>query len=77
MSKRFFVTNKQFILWKTKDNKLYHKIVKCHYVEYYIGYKNSYGHEVVYLIDNLEFRTRRTSLKDRYKRKLISYIEKL
>ena len=55
----------------------YHKIIKCHYVNYFVGYVNSYGHVVVYIIDNLEFRIRKPNLKERYKKKIITYIEKI
>lgn len=66
----------KIVVWKKKDNSYYYKIVKTHYSDYYIGYVNSYGHEVVLIIDNLQYRVA-TNKKKRIKRKLIDLINKI
>lgn len=75
--KNYQLTNNKLIIWKKQDNTYYHKVVKTHYADYQIGYKNSYGHEVVYIITHLEFRIKKTPFKKKLKRKLINYIEKM
>ena len=75
--KDYQMTNKKLIIWKKPNNTYYHKFVKTHYTDYYVGYKNSYGHEVVYILTHLEFRIKKAPFKNRLKRKLINYIDKI
>ena len=67
----------RIIIWKKQDNSYYYRIVKGHYSNYEIGYVNSYGHQIVLIIDNLEYRVRKKPLKNRVKKKIINFIEKI
>lgn len=68
----------KIIVWyNPKKNIYYYKKVKGFYADYYVGYVNSYGHEVVLLIDNLFINTYRQSFKVRLINRLIRFLEKL
>lgn len=69
---------KRLIVWFNPNNKTYYyKIVKTYYVDYFVGYKNSYNHEVVLVIDNLYFEQKRTnSLKKRLIKKIIRFLNR-
>lgn len=71
----FLPSSNKIIIWKKPNNTYYYKIIKGHYIPYEVGYKNSYGHEIVLIISNLEYRVRKTPIKKRIKRKLIDYID--
>jgi len=59
---------KRLIIWhNSKKNIYYYKVVKGYYVNYYVGYKNSYDHEVVLIIDDLIFQQKKYLLKKRLK----------
>ena len=65
------------VIWLKPNGTIYHKYVSGFYTSYYIGYKNSYDHEVIYIIDNLYYRYHKPPFKIRFKRKIINYIEKI
>ena len=65
------------VIWLKPDGTIYHKFVSGFYTCYFVGYKNSYDHEVIYIIDNLYNKYHRPPFKLRFKRKIINYIEKI
>lgn len=67
---------KKIIIWKRQDCTYYYRIVRGMYCDYHIGYINRYGHEIVLIIENLEYNVKKTPYKTRLKRKLINYLEK-
>lgn len=67
----------KIVIWRKPDNSYYYRIIKGHYYDYVIGHKNQYEHEIVLIIDNLEYRIRKTSVKKRFKKKVIEFIEKI
>lgn len=73
----YSTTLNRIIIWKKLDNTYYYRIIKGHYSDYFVGYQNSYGHEVVLIIDNLEYRIKKIPRKVRLKKQLINLIEKI
>ena len=70
--------SKIFVIWQRPDGTIYHKFVSGFYTNYFIGYVNSYGHEVIYIINSdLYYKFRRPPFKARLKRNLIKYIDKM
>lgn len=37
------------VVWKRPNNTIYHKFVKGYYNDYYIGFKNSFDHIIIYI----------------------------
>ena len=68
---------KLIVVWVKPNGTIYHKYVSGFYTNYYIGYINSYGHEVIYIINDLHFKYKKPPFKIRFKRKLINYIDKM
>lgn len=66
-----------FIVWKKRDNTYYYHQVKGYYKNYYVGYKNQYGHEVVCIIDYYKVFYKPVSFRKRVVRNLISLLHKL
>ena len=62
-------TLSRIVIWRKPDNTYYYRIIKGHYFDYEIGHKNSYEHEIVLIIDNLEYRIRKISKKKENQRK--------
>lgn len=75
--KIYLKTLNKIIIWRKPDNSYYYRIIKGHYNDYHVGYKNQYDHEIILIIDNLEYRIRKTSIKKRIKNKVINFIEKI
>lgn len=69
---------KRLIIWFNPNKEIYYyKIVKVHYVDYFVGYENSYGHQVVLIIDDLIFQQKKKiSLKKRLIKKIIRFLDK-
>lgn len=67
----------RLIVWKKPNNIYYYRVVKTHYTDYFVGYKNSYNHEIVLIITNLDYKIKKTPFKKRLKRRIINYIEKI
>lgn len=65
---------KFYVIWRRPNNSYYYRIVKGTYMEYYVGYYNQYGHEIVLIIHP---DVQKVSLKERFKSTLIRYIKKL
>ena len=66
------------VVWKKPlDNTYYHKVVKGHYeyFDYKVGNKNSYGHEIVHIIENLDFTITKTPIRKRVVRKAICFLQ--
>lgn len=43
---------KLVVIWYNhKENLYYHRIVSGYYTNYVIGYKNQYGHEIIYTFE--------------------------
>lgn len=71
---------KKIIVWHNLNkNTYYYKIVKCSYINYYVGYKNQYDHEIILIIDIYNEFTQfyKMPLKKRVIKKLISFLHKL
>lgn len=68
--------NRKLIIWyNPKKDVFYYKIVEGFYQRYYVGYKNSYNHEVILIIP-VEFKVKRPTLRKRLLMKVISFLEK-
>ena len=65
------------VIWVKPNGEIYHKYVSGMYADYHVGYINSYDHQIIYIIDNLYYRFERPPFKNRLKRKLINYIDKM
>lgn len=68
----------KIIVWQKSDKTYRYKKVKGYYANYYVGFKNSYGHVVILVInlDDLVY-YRQKPLKTRLINKLICILEKL
>lgn len=58
-------------------NTYYYKIIYDFIDKYYVGYKNQYNHEIVLIIDNVNFYIRKEKMKKRIIKKLINYLENI
>ena len=70
----------RIVIWKKNNNSYYYRIYHHCFLKYDVGYHNSYGHEVVLIIDDFQeknYRPRRHVLSRNCKRKLINAINKL
>ena len=69
----------KIVIWKRSDNSYYYRVYKRILNPFEIGYKNSYEHEVVLIIDDLDIpiRKKRHILNQNLKNKIISLINKL
>lgn len=78
------------LIWfNYNDCNIYHRYVRTNYFKYYVGYKNSYGHEIIqiFLFENGKYYNIKSYddyyfnlLKSRYKKEdksLISFVRKL
>ena len=71
------------VVWQT-PTKLYYKVVKGTYKNYYVGYENQYSHKVILVIDlykdfNVYFYKRRRSFKCivvKYLKHLLNILER-
>lgn len=75
--KMYSQTLSRIVIWKKQNNIYYYRIIKGHYFDYKVGYKNQYDHEIVLIIDSLEYRIRKSSKKQKIKKALINYINKM
>lgn len=66
-----------FIIWKRGDNTYYYRKVKGTYTNYYVGYENQYGHEVVCIIDYYKEFRKPISFQKKAIGKIISLLQKL
>lgn len=64
------------IVWKKKDNTYYYRKVRGSYTNYYIGYENQYGHEIICIIDYYKEFEKPISFRKRVIRKIISLLQK-
>lgn len=67
------------VVWyKPLDNTYYHRIVKGHYeyFDYKVGNYNSYGHKIVHVIDNFDFKEKKFPIKKRIVYKTIKFLQK-
>lgn len=70
--------NRCIVWYNPTKNVYYHKIVKGHYeyFDYSVGNKNSYGHEIIHVIDNFDFKVKRVPIKKRIVRGTIKFLKK-
>lgn len=70
---------KKIIVWhKPRDDSYYYRIVNGTYANYSIGFKNSYDHEVVLIIDEVfNYQPPKKSLKKKLLTRLISFLQKI
>ena len=71
--------NKIIVVWKKPNNSYYYRKYKRILNPFEIGYKNSYEHEVVLIINDLEESSRKNRhfLNRKLKNKIISFIDKM
>lgn len=70
------INRKLLIIWhKPIDNVYYYKLVNGFYANYNVGFKNSYGHEIILIIP-VDFEIKKPTLKKRLIKRLISFLEK-
>lgn len=68
----------KIVVWHNpKKDSYYYKLIKGNYVNYKVGYKNQYGHEVIVVVEDVSFLGRKTSLKTKLINKLICLLNKL
>ena len=66
------------VIWKKRDSSIYYRIVKKTYLfNYPIGYTNQYGHQVLFVIDNVYSSNYDYSFKKKLKNKLIRFLRKI
>ena len=69
---------KKLIVYHNKNkNVYYHKIIYDFIDKYYVGYINQYNHEIVLIIDNVNFYITKDKLKKRIVKKAIRYLENI
>lgn len=61
MSKDTIVKRKLIIWYNPNTKSYYHKIVRGHYSNYELGFKNNYDHVIVYIIDDIYFKIVKSS----------------
>ena len=66
----------QLIVWKKGDNSFYYKLVRGTYTRYYVGFKNRYNHEVVYMIDKVYVLSNEPSFKQKCIKRIIRFLQK-
>lgn len=66
------------VIWKKNDNTYYYRVYKHLFLHFDVGYHNSYGHEVIFIINDLEipYKYKRFS-KAKIKKRIINLIEKI
>lgn len=68
----------KIIVWlKPNSHTYYYKIVRGFYADYYVGYKNSYNHEVILIIDVYRDLVHKEKLLKKVLKKLISFLQKI
>lgn len=69
----------KIVIWKKPDNSYYYRVYKRILNPFEIGYKNSFGHEVVLIINDLDIpiRKKRHILSRKLKNKIINFIDKV
>lgn len=65
------------VIWKKMDSSVYYKFVKHQYYRYEVGLKNQYGHEVLYVIPYVYHYIPSLSFKDKCKKRLIRYLQRI
>lgn len=66
------------VIWKKRDSSMYYRVVKKTYkFQYPVGYFNQYGHEVIFVIDNVYTSGYDYSFKQRFKHKMIKCLRNL
>lgn len=64
------------VIWYNKNiNKFYVKLYKFSHCHFYIGFKNQYNHEVMYLLDFFTIYNKPVPLRKRIKKHLINFLE--
>lgn len=66
--------DKRIVVWKSNKG-YYFKRMKGYTLKHQVGFKNSYAHEVVLIIDLFHKKVRK-SIKRRFYDKVISWLEK-
>lgn len=67
----------KIVVWKKNDNSYYYRVYNHCFLHFDVGYHNSYGHEVILIIEDLEFYKDKKFSKKRLKRKMIDLINKI
>ena len=67
------------IVWhnphKVNKDKYYYRVVTGYYSDYYVGYVNKYGHEIIAVVEDKIFIKKKT-IKDRVVSRLINLLNK-
>lgn len=79
MYERIFISyyKKLLIIWFNPNKQsYYYRYVSGFYQDYYVGYKNQYGH-VIIMIFELDLPYSKISFRKRILRKLISFLNRI
>lgn len=70
---------KLLVVWhNSKKDSYYYRIVSGNYVEYRVGFKNQYDHEIVLIIDDIFYREpQKKSIKKRVLTGAISFLQNI
>lgn len=69
----------KLVVWHNQNNDTFYcKFVTGIYAKYEVGYVNQYNHKIVFVKDNVyEFQYKRSSLRLKVIRRLISFLQKI
>lgn len=76
----YLKTLSKIVVWKKSDDSYYYRIYRKTFLPFDVGYYNSYGHEVILIINDLQekkLRKKREFLSQNKKNKIIDFINKL
>ena len=72
----YALANKVLIIWRKPDNTYYWRVIKKNY-NYYVGFINQYGHEVILIVDIFKNFFYKEKIKNVVIKKLISFLHRL
>lgn len=70
----------KIVVWKKGVDSYYYRIYRKTFLPFEVGYHNSYGHEVILIINDLQekkIRRKRNFLSQNKKNKIIDFINNL
>lgn len=76
----YLKVSSKIVIWKKNDDSYYYRIYRKTFLPFEVGYHNSYGHEVILIINDLQekkLRRKRQFLSQRKKNKIIDFINNL
>ena len=68
----------KIIVWfNPNSHTYYYRLVRGYYAKYEVGYKNSYDHEVILIIDIYRDLVHKEKLSKRVLKKMISFLQNI